>query len=468
MTASISTRTLPWRQRPFAEVVRLAWPIAVSLLSFSVMTAVDTLFIGHLGPTALAGVALGGTTTFTLICFGFGLLRASNITIAQAVGAGKKHAVLGYLGAALVLAVGLGLVTALVGQVVALFLPALTSSTDSGHQAATYLRVRVLGAPIQLSAIALSSARYGTGDSRSPMIAVLTANAANVVLVALFSIGFGAGVAGVAAATVLSQFVEVYVLARRQRREGFGLRVWTMTDLRVLLRMGVPLGIERFFDVGSFSLMIALMARMGDLELAAHQVAHQALLFGFMPTMAIGDATSVLVGQAVGAGSLRTVPLVQRAALAAGLTYVAVCSTVYVLFGPLLAARFSSDPAVIERAVQLLQIGAVFVWAVPFYATGQSTLRAIGDVRVASLITVFAAWGCTPLLGILFGFGLGLGARGGYIGLASEIVIAALAFWWRLAGRRGAWTRNLRRFRSELRLATRDRQVTRDVVTAQA
>jgi MATE family multidrug resistance protein len=468
MTASISTRTLPWRQRPFAEVVRLAWPIAVSLLSFSIMTAVDTLFIGHLGPTALAGVALGGVTTFTLICFGFGLLRASNITIAQAVGAGKQSAILGYLGASLVIAIGLGLATAFIGQFVALFLPALTASTDSGHNAAAYMRVRVLGAPIQLASIALASARYATGDSRSPMTAVLTANAANVVLVALFSIGLRAGVAGVAAATVLSQFVEVFVLARRQRREGFGLRVWTMTDLRVLLRMGVPLGIERFFDVGSFSLMIVLMARMGDLELAAHQVAHQALLFGFMPTMAIGDATSVLVGQAVGAGSLRTVPRVQRAALAAGLTYVALCSATYLLFGPLLAARFSSDPAVIERAVQLLHVGAVFVWAIPFYAIGQSTLRAIGDVRAASLITVVAAWVCTPLFGILFGFGLGLGARGGYIGLATEIFIAALAFWWRLEGRGGRWRRNVRRFRSELRLATRERQVTREVVTAQA
>jgi MATE family multidrug resistance protein len=468
MTPSISTRTLPWRQRPFAEVVRLAWPIAVSLLSFSVMTAVDTLFVGHLGPTALAGVALGGTTTFTLICFGFGFLRASNITIAQAVGAGQKHVVVAYLGAALVIAVGLGLVTALIGQVAALFLPALTASADSGHQAAAYLRVRVLGAPIQLAIIALSGARYATGDSRSPMIAVLTANAANVVLVALFSIGFGAGVAGIAAATVLSQFVELFVLACRQRREGFGLRVWTLTNLRVLLRMGVPLGLERFFDVGSFSLMIALMARMGDHELAAHQVAHQALLFGFMPTMAIGDATSVLVGQAVGAGSLRTVPRVQRAALAAGLTYVALCSTAYLVFGPLLAAQFSKDPAVIERAVQLLQIGAVFVWALPFYAIGQSTLRAIGDVRVASLITVVAAWGFTPLFGVLFGFGLGLGARGGYIGLASEVCIAALAFWWRLGGRGGAWTRNVRRFRSELRLATREPRATRAVVTAQA
>jgi MATE family multidrug resistance protein len=300
------------------------------------------------------------------------------------------------------------------------------------------------------------------------MIAVLTANAANVVLVALFSLGFKAGVAGVAAATVLSQSVEVFVLSRRQRRRGFGLRVWTMTDLRVLLRMGVPLGFERFFDVGSFSLMIALMARMGDVELAAHQVAHQALLFSFMPSMAIGDAATVLIGQAVGAGSLRTIPRVQRAAIGAGLLYVGLCSAAYFAFAPLMAALFSSDPAVIARAVQLLHVGAVFVWALPFYSIGQATLRAIGDVRVASLITVATAWGCTPLFAVLFGIVLGLGAEGGYIGLAAEITLAALTFWWRIRGRGGAWLRNVRRFRSELRHVSRERQVPAAVVPLQA
>lgn len=467
MTAPLSTRNLPWRHRPFAEVLRLAWPIAVSLLSFSVMTTVDTLFVGHLGQTALAGIALGGTAVFTIVCFGFGLLRSSTITISQAVGAGKHSQVLAYVGAGLMIAVGLGLLIAFIGQFVALLLPALTSSPESGHYAAEYARIRVLGAPIQLATIALAGARTATGDSRSPMTAVLIANVTNVAMVALFSLGFKAGVAGIAAATVLAQSVELLVLARRQRHQGFGLRAWTMTDLRVLLRMGVPLGFERFFDVGSFSLMIALMARMGDRELAAHQVAHGALLFGFMPAMAIGDASTVLIGQAVGAGSLRTVPRVQRAALAAGLSYVALCSAAYVAFAPLVAAQFSHDPEVIARAVQLLHVGAVFVWALPFYSVGQGTLRAIGDVRVASLITVVAAWGCTPLFAVLFGFGFGLGAQGGYIGIATEITLASATFWWRIRGRGGAWLRNVRRFRSELRQVAREQPVRADVVPVQ-
>jgi len=467
MSTRSETRHLPWRQRPFAEVLRLAWPIAVSLLSFSTMTAVDTLFIGHLGPSALAGVAIGSTATFTLLCFGMGLLRSTHITISQAVGAGQKHRVIAYLGAGLIVAVGLGLIIAIVGQVVAAFSTMFTASDASAHYAATYMRVRVLGAPLVLAELALSGARYGAGDSRSSMIAVLTANAVNIVLVALFSLVWNAGVAGVASATVLSQVVEVYVLARRQKPQGFGLNAWTQADIRMLVRTGVPLGIERFFDVSAFGVMIVIMARMGDHELAAHQVAHQALLFGFMPIMAIGDAATVLIGQAAGAGSLRTVLRVQRAQLCAGLCYALLCCIAYSSVGPFFAEQFTQDTQVIARAVQLLHIAAVFVWLWPFYSTGQSTLRAIGDVKAASLITVIAAWGCTPLLAAWLGLGMGLGARGGYIGLAIEIALGAMAFWWRIhAG--GAWMRNLRRFRSELRKADAPERVSVEIAVSNA
>jgi multidrug resistance protein, MATE family len=465
----MSTRThLSWQNRPFTEVIRLAWPIAVSLLSFSTMTAVDTLFIGHLGPSALAGVALGSTITFTLLCFGMGLLRSTHITISQAVGAGQSQRVLAFLGAGLMVAVGLGLLIAIGGQIVAMFTPVFTDSGQAAGYAATYTRVRSLGAPFVLAELALSGARYGAGDSRSSMIAVLTANAVNVVLVALFSLGLQAGVAGVATATVLSQAVEVYVLVRRQRSAGYGLAAWTHADIKQLLRTGLPLGIERFFDVGAFGLMILLMARMGDSELAAHQVAHQALLFGFMPTIAIGDASTVLIGQAVGAGSLRTVTRVQRAALCVGLCYAALCSVTYLSAAQLFAAQFSQDPYVIGRAVQLLHIAAGFVWFWPFYATGQASLRAIGDVKAASLITVIAAWGATPLFAAWFGIGLGMGARGGYIGLALEIFLGAAAFWWRLRGNGGAWVRNLRRFRSELRRSSKAQPAAAEVAVSRA
>ena len=88
---------LAWRTAPRAELLRLAWPIAVSMVSYAVMTLADTLFVGRIGPAALAGVGLGGTAAFVAICFPMGLLRGVKINVSQAVGAGRR--VLGERGA---------------------------------------------------------------------------------------------------------------------------------------------------------------------------------------------------------------------------------------------------------------------------------------------------------------------------------------------------------------------------------
>ena len=79
------------KARVFRELVSLAWPITVSTLSFTVMTVVDTAFVGRLGPAALAGVGLGGIALWTVVCFGFGLLRAVKVLVSQGVGAGEQE-----------------------------------------------------------------------------------------------------------------------------------------------------------------------------------------------------------------------------------------------------------------------------------------------------------------------------------------------------------------------------------------
>jgi Na+-driven multidrug efflux pump len=101
--------------------------------------------------------------------------------------------------------------------------------------------------------------------------------------------------------------------------------------------------------------------------------------------------------------------------------------------------------------VDLFHIAAVFLWVLPLYQIGQSSLRGLGAVRSAAWITVGAAWGCTPLFAVALGIGLGMGASGGWIGLGAEIGLAGLLFWWRLRGRSAAWLRLARSSRAALR-----------------
>lgn len=449
MDSALENQSLGWRDRPFSELVRLSWPITVSHLSFSLMTAVDTMFVGRLGAAALAGVAIAGVSVFVALCFGMGLLRAAKILVAQAVGAGRPDASRAFLGAGAVLALVFGLATALIGQLVAHAMPLITASAESGEAATTYASIRLLGAPIVLLTVALRETRHGLGDSRTPMTATLIANVANIALVALFLIVWETGIAGVAWATTFAQGIELCVLARLHG-QGLGLRAWTSTDLKKLLSLGTPLGAERFFDAASFLLMIGIFARMGDVDVAAHQVAHQMFLFVFTPGMAIGEASCVLIGQAVGAASLRTIPRVQRAALAVCYLYSAFCSLTLWLFGAEIATLFTREPAVLVRAAEVFRVAAVFLWCLPFYQIGQASLRGLGDVRFAAVTAVVAAWVCTPLLAAWFGLGFGLGAPGGWIGIGCELTLASALFWWRLRGRSAAWVQQARSIRASL------------------
>ena len=158
------------------ELVALAWPITVSSLSFTVMTVVDTAFVGRLGPAALAGVGLGGIALWTVICFGFGLMRAVKVLVSQGVGAGEGDGVLPFLGAGLCAALALSLLSIAVGLPLAHYLPHFSASPEAGRVTATYMSIRLYGAPIVMLSCALREARYGFGDSRSPMYVALVTN----------------------------------------------------------------------------------------------------------------------------------------------------------------------------------------------------------------------------------------------------------------------------------------------------
>src|SRR5262249_54017874 len=190
----MQAKTLDWEGRPFFELLRLAWPIAVSMLSYSIMTLVDTLLVGHLGASALAGVGLAGTTAFALICFPFGLMRGAKTLTSQAVGAQRPDLVSAYRAAAMWSALLTGVLVIVAGQLCAPFVWHLSATAAAGAAAHTYLQIRNLSAPLAMLGCAMREVRYGEGDARSPMVATIAANLLNVALALLLVFGLSRGV----------------------------------------------------------------------------------------------------------------------------------------------------------------------------------------------------------------------------------------------------------------------------------
>jgi MATE family multidrug resistance protein len=430
---------LHWKDQPLRELVRLAWPMAVSMVSYSVMTLVDTLLLGHVGRAELAGVGLGGISSFVLLCFSFGLLQGAKVVVSQAIGANRPEEARAYLAAAVSVGLGLGVVTVGVGQLAATFVAHLASTDAAGAAAATYMRIRIVGAPLVLLFAALREVRQAEGDSRTPMIATVSANIVNTVLAIVFVFVLKKGVAGAASATIIAHAVEAGTMVLAQRSRGWGFSRLRRAHLAELLRVGVPTGLQFTLEVGAFATLSMMISLFSETEMASHQIALQIIHFSFLPVVAIAEAGSVLAGQAVGAGRFELVNRVSHLALRVAAVYAGTSTIVYALLGGVIARRFTTDAAVIERATTLLHVAAVFQLCDAANIVSRSTLRGAGDVRFAAVAGVLTSWLCTPPLTWVLGKMLGFGALGGWLGLTVEIFVGAGVMWWRIE--RKGWLR---------------------------
>jgi multidrug resistance protein, MATE family len=158
----------------------------------------------------------------------------------------------------------------------------------------------------------------------------------------------------------------------------------------------------------------------------------------FLPAHALAEAAAVLVGQAVGAGKDGLVPRVARRALAIGAGYSTLCLVGYAILGrTITTAMAAGDDALAERATQLVYVGLAFLVADAANVIARGVLRGASDVRYAAVVGIATSWLTTPPLTWLLGVTWGMGAVGGWIGLAVEIFVGASLFWLRVL--RGGW-----------------------------
>lgn len=437
---------IEWERAPLRELFRLSWPIAVSMLSYSVMTLTGTFFVASMGPAALAGVGLGGTAAFLCVVFAFGLLRGVKVLVSQARGAGAVDA-RARIATGVVVALAIGVAASIAAAGIALVLPFFAATREAGAHASTYLAIRGLSSPLVLVFVALREARYGLGDARTPMIASVTGNLVNVAVDATLILGLGFGVEGAALGTLCAHAVECGILLLSVvRARQLVLRLATWAEVRRLLDVGVPTGLQFVLEMGSFALLTLLLARLGDVELAAHQIALQVIHFSFLPAVAIGEAASVMAGQAIGARRRNLVTSIARQGALVVVAFTGACTAALFFGGDAIARGFTDDGQLAARAASLLLIAALFQVADGVNIVARGVLRGTGDVRTPAIVGIATAWICVPPLTLLLGYVAGLGARGAWIGLTVEILVGAAILWHRLETRRWLFAARRARF----------------------
>lgn len=435
VSGSVATRRRLVRVR---QVARLAWPIAVQMLSFTAMALVDTLYVGWLGTAALAAVGLGAVASHFVHAFGTGLLGGVRVVVAQAHGAADGVAARDGGRVGLALAASLGVLTLPLAGLGGVILGLAGAEGEVLELATGWFGVRVLGAPLWFGTLALAGWFQGRGDTRAPMRATLVANAVNIALDPLYIYGWGPwpamGVQGAALATVvgLAAGFVVLGLSARPALRGDGPLAWSV--VRRLWRLGSPGGVRAVLEVGAWMVFASALARVGDSALAAHLVVIRVMSLSFLPGHAIGEATGVLVGQAVGRGRPAQARRAWRSGLFLGVLVMGLFSGVFLGVPGWLLAPFGLSPEVMDVAVGLLTIAALLQVFDAGAMVGLATLSGAGDVRVVMVLGVGTSWLVKLPLGLHLALDRGWGAAGAWWGLTAEVVVLFGVAAWRLRG----------------------------------
>jgi MATE family multidrug resistance protein len=425
------------------EVATLSWPIAVQMLSYTAMGLVDTLFVGQVGTAALAAVGLGSITAHFVQGGGVGLVSGTRVLVSQRHGAGDAEGARVAAWSGLRVAAVLSLLAPL--SVFALG-PALAllGAEGSVHAIAVdWTRIRVAAVPFLLMSVALSAWFQGRGDTRTPMVSTLVANGVNIALDPIFVWGLGPiagiGAVGTAAATVGGMATGLLVLGVAARWSLGAAPGLERDSLARVFTLGMPMGARYLLEVGAFAVFAALLSSVGDAAMAAHIVVIRIASVSFLPGHAIGEAASVLVGQAVGAGAPRRARSAWWSATVLATTVMGVFGGLFLAAPDLLTAGFGVEPEVAAIARGLLQVGAVFQMFDAVAMVGLGALAGAGETRFTMRLGVLAAWLVKLPLGYAFVMWAGLGAAGAWWGLTAEIAVVAVIVVVRI--RRAAWAR---------------------------
>ncbi len=430
------------------EVIVLALPVVLTQLSTSLMGVVDSAMVGRIGATELAAVGFGGIWLWTLFAILYGTASGVQTFVSQADGAGntKSSGPWIWQGLFALMPAGIALVV-IIAWVLEPALALLGPSVEMRGLTIDYVQARLVGEVGFVAVMVINSFYRGLGDTRTPLYITLFANVVNVVLD--YGLIFGKlglpewGVAGAGLATAIAQWGNAIVLLVICQRRSIAIRCNThpvavnKVQIKRFLWTSAPIGGQWFIGMLSFAVFTTLVARMGDIAMAANQAFVMLLSLSFMQAVGISIATAILVGRYVGAGDFPAVVRTFRSSILLGVTLALCVAILYVAIPIPLLRIFTDDPRVLELGRPLLLLGALFQLADAIAIIAEGALRGAGDTRWSFGIEIAMGWGVLVPLSYYVGVVLGYGLTGAW--LASLVHISLLSLILVLRFRSNAW-----------------------------
>ncbi len=426
----------------------LAWPVLVGQVAVLAFATVDTLLVSRASPTDLAALAVGGAAYITVFIGLNGVVLALSPIVGQLYGARRHEDAGRQVHQALWVAMAL----AVLGSAVLVFPTPFLALAQVQPEVESKVRAYLFGLAFSLPASMLFTVYRGfnTAVSRPKAVMFIQVSALMVKVPLSSSLVFGLpalgipalGVQGCAVATALAMWSQVLAAVVMLKRDPFyrpfalwgrGLDRPKRAALVQQLKLGVPLGASILVEVTGFAFMAFFIARIGTTQVAGHQIAANLISLMFMLPLAIGNATSTLVAQHIGAGQIRDGARVGVHGLIAGLAIAAVLSSVVLAMRPTVLHLYTGNEAVFTAAMPLIAWLVLFHMADAGQIITAFVLRAYKITTVPMLIYVGALWGVGLGGGYVLAFNLTgftppalQGATGFWMASTSGLALAAM------------------------------------------
>ena len=378
------------------EVLRLAWPIAISMMSFTIKGFVDTLMVGQLGTDVLGAVGLASVATWMAMTFPWGILRGQRPLISQYLGAGQPEKAFSFGIHAFALALFCGIAVLIFSGPLTSAFGIYAGSTDlsiGGVQIASdYFLTRMQWLLPTFLTLAIAEYLRSVGETRVPMLVDIFVHPLNIFFnwVLIFGhLGFepmgakgaalGTGIADVCALTL------IFIIVKPKHKLTIGLLKLKLDRLREVLSVGFTGAVQYSLEAVSFVTITWFIGKTGTVAVAVHQVGIQLIHISMLGGAAIADGGSVLIGKYVGEKNYTAVRKTLRSTLEIMTPYMLFIGACFIIFREQIGDMFINNDDPVEYATAMRLSSGVLI-AAAIWQLGDAiqiafrfALRAAGD-----------------------------------------------------------------------------------------
>jgi MATE family multidrug resistance protein len=435
-------------QREFSLLTKIAWPLLLAQLMQTMMGVSDTIMAGRYDSLDMASVAIGHSVIMPIFIFMQGICLALSPIVARFNGAREPHQVAYPVWQTLYLSLGLSVLVMLSILLMPNLLNLLEMDPLMRRETIEYVGYVLMSAPAFAIYQTLRNYCEGLSRTRPTMVIMFTGLVVNipanyVLINGLFGLpemgGAGCGLATMLVFYVMAFATWLYTVIAKKLSEYALYQNIAKPDLRFIWavsKQGVPIALTFLAEVSLFAVVAILLAPLGPLTVASHQVALNFSSLIFMIPLSIGLAVAIRIGHII--GEQRT-PMAQTAYLAAlvlAISTVTITATGTFFGSHYIASLYSNETEVIEFASSLLLLAAIFQFSDAIQVVSANALRGYKDTKAMLIISVFCYW----MIGFPTGIILGLtdyitpamSAHGFWIGFIVGLSAAAILMTWRV------------------------------------